>query len=137
MTNKEDKDKSKDNIQQNLEYIIKLPQRKLLVCSTDFNLQKNNDNYVYILMIQESKGSAGGRGGGSGHRKIEKIYGYRILDGKEEKILEIENEEMIEAYEIPYSAVAMDVILKTGEQVVVQGIVDKELINSYQKLLDN
>ena len=88
-------------------------------------------------MIQESKGSAGGRGGGSGHRKIEKIYGYRIVDGKEEKILEIEDEEMIEAYEIPYSAVAMDIILKTGEQVVVQGVVDEELINSYQKLSDN
>ena len=48
-------------------------------------MNKNNDieNIIFILMVEESFGSAGGRGGGSGNRKIDKILGFKINDNKD------------------------------------------------------
>jgi hypothetical protein len=120
-----------------LSQIIQLPKRKLIVSLNDITLNKNKsiENIVFILMVEESFGSAGGRGGGSGNRKIDQIIGFRIIDNKELKIFETENAEIIEKFEIPYNAVAMDIILESGEPYVVQGIIDSEMIKEYLKTI--
>ncbi|MFZ0511310.1 MAG: hypothetical protein WAM14_06870 [Candidatus Nitrosopolaris sp.] len=40
---------------------LEMPQRKLVVAKNDIDLNNNNQNYIFILMLQESRGSAGGR----------------------------------------------------------------------------
>ncbi len=123
-----------------LTHILQIPKRKLVVSLNDIKLNKNNtiENIVFILMVEESFGSAGGRGGGSGNRKIDKIIGFRINSKEEEelKFFETENANIIEKFDIPYNAVAMDIILESGDPYVVQGISDQELINSYMKIIE-
>ncbi len=121
-----------------LNQILQLPKRKLIVSLNDIILNKNNniENIVFILMVEESSGSAGGRGGGSGNRKIDKIIGFRINNNIDLKIFETENANLIEKFDIPYNAVAMDIILESGEPYVVQGIIDVEMIKSYLKIIE-
>ena len=120
----------------NFNEVIKLPKRKLIVSSNDIILdKKNHENIVFILMVEESFGSAGGRGGGSGNRKIDKIMGFRINNNKKDLIFKTEDQNIIEKFDIPYSAVAMDIILESGQRFVVQGIVDEEMIKSYMEII--
>ena len=122
-----------------LNQILQAPKRKLIVSLNDIRLNKysnDSENIVFILMVEESMGSAGGRGGGSGNRKIDKIFGFRIKDNKDIKIFETENPDIIEKFEIPYNAVAMDIILESGDPYVVQGITDNDLIKSYLKIIE-
>jgi hypothetical protein len=123
-------------MESSLSQILQIPKRKLIVSLNDIILNKSKciENIVFILMVKESFGSAGGRGGGSGNRKIDKIIGFRIGDSKELKIFETENTEIIEKFDIPYNAVAMDIILESGEPYVVQGITDPEMIKEYLKI---
>ena len=101
----------------NLSSIIQLPQRKLIVSLTDIDLtlkaDRDTNNIIFILMIKESRGSAGGRGGGSGMRKIEKILGFKVEQNNDKLIFETNNEADIEKFEIPYSAVAQDIVLNS------------------------
>jgi hypothetical protein len=124
-------------MESSLSQILQIPKRKLIVSLNDITLNKNKnvENIVFILMVEESLGSAGGRGGGSGNRKIDKIIGFRIIEGKEVKIFETENTEIIEKFDIPYNAVAMDIILESGEPFVIQGITDSEMIKEYLKII--
>lgn len=117
-----------------IENILQLPQRKLIVSQTEIDLSTKNKNEIFILMVHESRGSAGGRGGGSGSRKIEKIIGFSCENGICTKYFETEDDERIQQFDIPYSAVAMEIKLSRGGQLVVQGIADLELIKSYQDL---
>jgi hypothetical protein len=122
-----------------LNQILQAPKRKLIVSLNDIRLNKysnDSENIVFILMVEESMGSAGGRGGGSGNRKIDKIFGFRIKDNKDIKIFETENPDIIEKFEIPYNAVAMDITLESGDPYVVQGIIDNDLIKSYLKIIE-
>ena len=122
-----------------LNEILQTPKRKLVVSLSDIALDKNQDNaenIVFIPMVEESRGAAGGRGGGSGNRKIDKVIGFKINNNNHLKIFETENADMIEKFDIPYNAVAMDIILESGEPYVVQGITDKEMINSYLKIIE-
>jgi hypothetical protein len=121
-----------------LNYVLQLPKRKLVVSLNDIRLNKNSDieNIIFILMVEESFGSAGGRGGGSGNRKIDKILGFKIKDNKDIKIFETDDAELIEKFDIPYNAVAMDIVLESGEPYVVQGVMDQEIIKSYLKIIE-
>ena len=102
--------------------------RKIVVC-------KNTDNTVFILFVEESHGSAGGRIGGAGLRRISKISCFNIVEGTIEKIFETSDETEISKFEIPLSAVAMDIKLSNGVPKVIQGIVDDNLVNSYLGLI--
>ena len=122
-----------------LSNIIQLPQRKLIVSLTEIDLTfsavLDTTNTIFVLMIQESRGSAGGRGGGSGMRKIEKILGFEVEQNIDKLIFETSNEVDIEKFEIPYSAVAQDIVLRSGEKYVVQGIVDPQMVRNYLELI--
>ncbi len=121
--------------------IIQLPQRKLIVSLMDIDLTFSADiestNTIFVLMIKESRGSAGGRGGGSGMRKIEKILGFTVGQNSNNLIFETTDEVEIERFDIPYSAVAQDIVLKSGEKYVVQGVVDPQMVRDYLELIKN
>jgi hypothetical protein len=53
------------------------------------------------------------------------------------KLFESEQEQTISKFEIPYSAVAMDIKLSDGTTKVLQGLVDPALIQSYFNLMEN
>ncbi len=119
-----------------IEEIIKLPDRKLIVSSKDIDINSLEDNMIFILIVEESRGSAGGRGGGSGHRRITKILGFKIENRNIYPYFETQDEKVIEQFEIPYSAVAMDIKLSNNQNFVVQGLSDKTLIESYNQIVN-
>ena len=121
---------------QEIEEILKNPKRKLIVSMNDIDLEKNKDNKIFILMIEESLGSAGGRGGGSGHRKIDRIIGFNAHNNSINKYFNTLDQEKIAKFEIPYSAVAMDIKMSDSRQLVIQGIVDPDLIKEYEKIVE-
>ena len=88
-------------------------------------------------MVEESPGSAGGRGGGSGSRRVGRVIGFSCNNGSYTKYFEVSEREKVEQFDIPYSAIAMDIKLSTGKPFVVQGIVDPELVKSYRSLVNN
>lgn len=86
-------------------------------------------------MVKESSGSAGGRGGGSGMRKIDRILAFNITGNSDEQIYETQNSQEIEEFAIPYSAVAMDIVLESGIPSVVQGVIDPDMVKGYLELI--
>lgn len=120
-----------------IDAILQLPQRKLVVAQSDVYLDKKTKNEIFILLVEESKGSAGGRAAGSGHRRVEKIYGFSCNDGGCTKFFEEGNQDRVYQFDIPYSAVAMDINLSDGRPYVVQGVVDPDLVASYHSVISN
>ena len=123
--------------EQSIDDVLELPQRKLVVAYTDIDLRSSNQNDIFILMVQESHGSAGGRAGGSGGRKIDKVVAFSCSKGVCNRYFETREAEKIDQFDIPYSAVAMDIVLSTGKQVVVQGLIDPDAVNKYRELINN
>lgn len=117
--------------------ILQLPQRKLVVAQNDVHLDKQAKNQIFVLMVEESRGSAGGRAAGSGHRRVEKIYGFSCDAGKCIKFFEASDQGKVDQFDIPYSAVAMDITLSDGRPFVVQGIVDPDFVASYLLVINN
>ena len=115
--------------------ILQLPSRKLIVSSKEINLNiedgSKEENTIFVLMVKESSGSAGGRGGGSGMRKIDRILAFKITGNTDEQIYETQDSQEIEEFDIPYSAVAMDIVLESGVPSVIQGVIDPDMVNNY------
>lgn len=120
---------------ESLELILSHGARKIVVCKNDIDLSKKSDNTIFILFVEESQGSAGGRIGGAGFRRISRISCFVISNGAEEKIFETQDDGVISNFEIPLSAVAMDIGLSNGSPKVIQGIVDEELVKAYLELI--
>jgi len=109
--------------------------RKILVCRKDLDLTKTYVNVVIIFVVEESRGSAGGRAAGYGSRRISKIMCFSNEHGNYIKIFESCDEQTILQFEIPYSAVALDIKLADGSQLVTQGVIDPEKVESYMPLI--
>ena len=120
-----------------IDAILQQPQRKLVVSQSDVYLDRQAKNEIYVLMVEESRGSAGGRAAGSGHRKVERVYGFSCDGGKYTKFFDTDDQSKIEMFDIPYSAVAMDIKLSDGRPFVVQGIVDSDFVKSYRSVINN
>ena len=84
-----------------LEEVLLLPIRKLVVASTDIDLRKSEDCIVFILLVEESFGSAGGRAGGSGSRKIGRILGFKRLQSKMDMLIDSREMEIIDRFDVP------------------------------------
>jgi hypothetical protein len=119
-----------------LDEILQLPQRKLVVAQADMLLDRPSKNEIFVLMVEESRGSAGGRAAGSGHRRINRVYGF-TCDGNCSKFFETDDPREVEMFDIPYSAVAMDIRLASGRPYVVQGIVDPDFVATYKAVINN
>lgn len=117
--------------------VLQLAQRKLVVSRAEIHLDSESENTIFVLMVEESRGSAGGRAAGSGSRRIDHIYGYECRNGTCSQIFGTNDVSLIERFDIPYSAVAMDIRLSGGQPLVVQGVVDPEMVNSYISLISN
>jgi hypothetical protein len=118
------------------EEVLSLPTRKLVVASTEVDLSKSKHSIVFVLLVEESFGSAGGRAGGSGSRKIGRILGFKIHQSMISLIIDIREMDVIDRFDVPYSAVALDITLSTGQRSVVQGIVDPILIEEYMRIVN-
>lgn len=119
-----------------LEEVLSLPTRKLVVASTEVDLSISEHSIVFVLLVEESFGSAGGRAGGSGSRKISRILGFKIHQSMISLIIDIREMDIIDRFDVPYSAVALDITLSTGQRSVVQGIVDPILIEEYMRIVN-
>jgi hypothetical protein len=119
-----------------LEEVLLLPTRKLVVASNDVDLSKSEDCTVFVLLVEESFGSAGGRAAGSGSRRIGRILGFRIHQSRMDLIIDSQDMEIIDRFDVPYSAVALDIMLSNGQKAVVQGIVDPLLIGDYVQTIN-
>lgn len=119
-----------------LEEVLSLPARKLVVASTEVDLSKSEHSIVFVLLVEESFGSAGGRAGGSGSRKIDRILGFKIHQSMISLVIDIREMDVIDRFDVPYSAVALDITLSTGQRSVVQGIVDPILIEEYMRIVN-
>jgi hypothetical protein len=120
-----------------IDAILQLPQRKLVIAKRDILLDRQINNEIFIMMVEESTGSAGGRAGGVGHRRVSRIYGYSCEDGKCVRIFDTDDQDMIDKFDIPYSAVAMDIRLSDGKPYVLQGLVDPDFVRSYRSVISN
>src|SRR5215467_11135584 len=95
-----------------IDNVITSRQRKLVVSDQEIMLHVNpTGNMIFILMVEEAPGSAGGRAAGSGSRRIDRIYGFSCTDKRCDEFFQTGNPEVIDKFEIPYSAVAMDIKL--------------------------
>lgn len=128
--------KSGVNMTESFELAIRKSVRKIIVSLKDIDLLKTSDNFIVIFMVEDSPGSAGGRAAGYGSRRVSEIIIYSSVQGHYSKLFEIDDELSISKFEIPYSAVAMDIQLTDGTSMVVQGIVDPELIQSYMPTIE-
>lgn len=120
-----------------IDAILQLPQRKLVIANDDVLLDRQMNNEIFILMVEESSGSAGGRAAGVGHRRVNRIYGFSCQSGRCTKIFGTSDQEEIDQFDIPYSAVAMDIRLSDGKPYVLQGLVDQNLVRSYSSVISN
>jgi hypothetical protein len=109
--------------------------RKILVCRKDLDLTKTYVNVIVIFEVEESRGSAGGRAAGYGSRRISKIMCFSNEHGNYNKIFESCDDQTILQFEIPYNAVALDIKLADGTQLVIQGVIDPEKVESYMPLI--
>lgn len=121
-----------------IDTVLQLPQRKIVVAENDVFLDKQNKNDIFILLVQESTGSAGGRAAGFGYRRVERIYGFSCHEnGKCTKFFDTTEQDKVDQFDIPYSAVAMDITLSDGRTYVVQGIVDPNFVATYRSVVSN
>ena len=121
-----------------IDTILQLPQRKIVVAESEVFLDNQIKNDIFILLIEESTGSAGGRAAGFGYRRVERIYGFSCYEsGKCTKFFDTTEQGKIDQFDIPYSAVAMDIRLSDGKPYVLQGIVDPGYVAAYRSVVSN
>jgi len=111
--------------------------RRIFVAESPIDLRDSEGkNCVYILQLPSSAlGAAGGRVGGVGERRIEKIMCFRKESGRWLKAYETDQPEKLERFELPYHAAGLGVTLPDGSERVVSGVVDEEFIQKYNETI--
>jgi hypothetical protein len=107
--------------------------RRIFVAERPVDLRATQGkNCIYVLQLPVSApGSAGGRVGGIGERKIQKLYCFHQENENWFKIYETESLDKLEKFELPYHAAGLTVTLADGTERVVSGVVDEEFIRIY------
>lgn len=110
--------------------------RRIFVAQAPIDLRSSEGtNCVYVLQLPTSApGAAGGRIGGIGERRMQKLYCFRLENGKWMKIYETEDEEKLEKFELPYHAAGLTIILPDGTERVVSGVIDEEFVQKYNEI---
>jgi hypothetical protein len=110
--------------------------RKILVAERPVDLKNLREpNSVYILQLPEGPGSAGGRTGGFGERRVEKLLAFHYENGACHKLYEIDSSDKLERFELPYHAAGTPVILPDGSEKVMSGVIDPEFVESYRQVV--
>ena len=109
--------------------------RRIFVAESQVDLRENQGkNCVYVLQLPTSApGAAGGRIGGIGERRVEKLYCFRLENGKWIKVYETDDSAKLGKFELPYHAAGLSITLPDGSQRVVSGVVDEEFIRMYNE----
>ncbi len=93
-------------------------------------------NCVYVLDLQQSApGAAGGRVGGIGERKLERIRRFQFEKEVWTKNYETDDAEKLEKFELPYHAASVGVTMPDGPEKVVTGVVDPQLVEIYNETI--
>lgn len=103
----------------------------LLVSDTDIRLNsKDQKNRIYVLEVGAGGHAAGGRGGGFGQRRFNKVYGFEYENGNCRKILE--TAENLDDLDSGY-VVRLPVTLPDGKEIMAACSVDSQLVREYNK----
>jgi hypothetical protein len=113
--------------------------RRIFVAKGQIDLRpKDHENHIFVLELPtERPGVAGGRVGGIGERRIQKLYSFRIQSRDCRKIFETEDPEQLERFELPYHAAGLSIILPHGTEKVVTGVIDPELVERYNEAIQS
>ncbi len=111
--------------------------RRIFVAERSIDLRENEGrNCVYVLQLPTSApGAAGGRIGGIGERRIQKLYCFRLENGKWIKVYETDDLGKLDRFELPYHAAGLSIVLPDGSEKVVSGVVDEEFIRQYNETI--
>lgn len=109
--------------------------RRIFVAEDTIDLTKNEGkNCVYILELPgAAPGASGGRVGGIGERRIQKALCFRQESNRWIKVYETDFVEKLDKFDLPYHAAGLDVVLPDGSKRVVSGVIDPELVNTYNE----
>lgn len=120
-----------------LTQLVSEKSRRIFLAENPIDLSSSEGkNCVYVLQLPTSApGAAGGRIGGIGERRIEKLYCFRQENGKWLKVYETDSAEKVERFELPYHAAGMSVKLQDGSERVVSGVIDSEFIQRYNETI--
>jgi hypothetical protein len=109
--------------------------RRVMVAQNPVDLKTlKGENSVYILQLPGDSHAAGGRAGGFGERRVEKLYAFHYQDGACRKLFEVESPEKLERFELPYHAAGTPVVLPDGSEKVISGVIDPEFVESYKQI---
>jgi hypothetical protein len=109
--------------------------RRILVAENPVDLKSlAGENSVFVLQLPEGGNAAGGRAGGFGERRVEKIYAFHYQNGACRKLFEVEAEDKLDKFELPYHAAGTPVILADGSEKVISGVIDPEFVQSYKQV---
>lgn len=111
--------------------------RRIFVGERSINIRENDGrNCVYVLQLPTTApGATGGRIGGIGERRIQKLYCFRLENGKWIKVYETEDLGKLERFGLPYHAAGLSIVLPDGSEKVVSGVVDEEFIRQYNETI--
>ncbi|HEY5620614.1 MAG TPA: hypothetical protein VIK88_03060 [Candidatus Bathyarchaeia archaeon] len=109
--------------------------RRILVAENPVDLRSlHGTNFVYVLQLPEDSHAAGGRAGGFGERRIEKLYAFHYENGACRKLFETDSPEKLERFELPFHAAGTPVVLPDGSERVVSGVIDPEFVDAYKRI---
>lgn len=110
--------------------------RRVYVTSKPIDLRTlDSPNDIYVLQLPDGSTAAGGRGGGFGERRIVKVYHFEAGEGGLRKVSEIEDDERLDALDLPYHATAMPILDPQGNEKLVSGVIDPPFAQSYREVL--
>jgi hypothetical protein len=110
--------------------------RRIFVADNPIDLTSlEGTRSIYVLQLLEDSHSAGGRVGGFGERRIEKLYYFHLEGAHCRKVYETEDSRRLGRFELPYHAAGLQVVLPDGSTRVVSGVVDSELVSSYSQVI--
>ncbi len=110
--------------------------RRIFVAENDVNLKSlHGENSIFVLQLPEGSLAAGGRAGGFGERRVEKLYAFHYANGACRKLFEVNTPDKLEKYELPYHASGTPVILPDGSERIVSGVIDPEFVESYKRIV--
>jgi hypothetical protein len=118
-----------------LESIIEDPQRKIIVSEDFVDLSSSSSNLLFIIMIDESVGAAGGRAGGFGQRTIARVLCFKVENSFATKILDTNDENILSSIDLPIGIARVPAIMSDKSEEMVYGVVDPDLVRDYCKVL--
>lgn len=116
--------------------VVQAPGRRVYVAEREIDLRNlANPNDIYILQLPDGSTAAGGRGGGFGERRIVLVHHFMIEGGACKRLATIEDDQKLDALDLPYHATAMPIIGTDGKERLVSGVVDPSFAHEYRRIL--